>query len=248
MRITSLTSVGTTATAVTSAHHELAVGSTIVVSNANPTGYNGYYRVASIVSETSFTYTIAGVLTPDVSTTTVYDIGISILEAPSGIAPTPISFTSTFGLYPINTVGTVGAYRRLSYPHNMLVPYIYSSNPHKTTNLDNDILYQIDYAHEKTYGGHPTFSWNKVKADIIITETWQNPTVELFRALYNYYLNPPTVAGEYIQWEPRDKNATVYNVKIIDLSTGSKELNINTYPAGTVIKDATLTMKLKIVN
>ncbi|MDE2103347.1 MAG: hypothetical protein KGL39_39265 [Patescibacteria group bacterium] len=60
--VLSLTSNGTTATAVTSAFHNLSVGSSVTISGATPSGYNGTVTVTGIVNQTSFTYTLSGSL------------------------------------------------------------------------------------------------------------------------------------------------------------------------------------------
>ncbi len=52
----------TTATATTSTDHGFANGSSVTISGANPTGYNGTFTITSVPSTTSFTYTVASAL------------------------------------------------------------------------------------------------------------------------------------------------------------------------------------------
>ena len=55
-----LTSAGTTATAVVAAGHGLSVGDSVTIAGATQTEYNGDYSVATVADSTHFTYTFAG--------------------------------------------------------------------------------------------------------------------------------------------------------------------------------------------
>lgn len=57
---TTLTSVGTTATATTASPHYRAVGDRVVISGANQTEYNGAVTIVTAPTATTFTYTFAG--------------------------------------------------------------------------------------------------------------------------------------------------------------------------------------------
>ena len=57
--VTSITSSGTTATVTTRFAHNLSTGCTVLVSGCAPGNYNGSFRVASVPSATTFTYTMA---------------------------------------------------------------------------------------------------------------------------------------------------------------------------------------------
>lgn len=59
--VTSLTSVGTTATMVMTAAHGLKTGMSVTVSGFTPAGYNGTY-VVTVIDAVTFTYTLAGAL------------------------------------------------------------------------------------------------------------------------------------------------------------------------------------------
>jgi Tfp pilus tip-associated adhesin PilY1 len=52
----------TTATAITAAAHGLAVGNTVNIFGATPSGYNGAFTVATVPNTTTFTYTVASAL------------------------------------------------------------------------------------------------------------------------------------------------------------------------------------------
>lgn len=66
--LSSLTSVGTTATGTTSVGHGYQVGSTITITGATPTAYNGFYAVTAVPTPTTFTYTFAGGTSPATGT------------------------------------------------------------------------------------------------------------------------------------------------------------------------------------
>lgn len=57
--ITSLTRVGTTATAVTSSAHGLATGQTVTIAGAGQAAYNGLVTI-TVVNATTFTFTVSG--------------------------------------------------------------------------------------------------------------------------------------------------------------------------------------------
>ena len=65
-----LTSVSTTATAVTSTAHGLSVNDTVIIAGATPAAYNGTYTVATVADSTHFTYTFAGGTSPATGTIT----------------------------------------------------------------------------------------------------------------------------------------------------------------------------------
>lgn len=54
--IVSITSVGNLVTVVTATPHGLSVGSSMTISGAVPSAYNGSYQVTGVLSSTSFTY------------------------------------------------------------------------------------------------------------------------------------------------------------------------------------------------
>jgi len=64
----SLSSSGTTATAVTAKATTLAVGDVIHIVGANPATYHGEFTVSSVLSPTTFTYTLSAVPSSSVAT------------------------------------------------------------------------------------------------------------------------------------------------------------------------------------
>lgn len=71
-----VTANSTTATGTTSTAHGLVTGNSIIISDANPSGYNGTFTVASTPSANSFTYTLGSPLVPNTASgVTVYKVG-----------------------------------------------------------------------------------------------------------------------------------------------------------------------------
>lgn len=60
---TTLTSIGTTATATTATPHYRAVGDRVVISGATQTEYNGAVTIVTVPTATTFTYAFAGSIT-----------------------------------------------------------------------------------------------------------------------------------------------------------------------------------------
>jgi hypothetical protein len=73
--VTSITSSTTTATVTTRFAHSLAVGTTVIVANADQAAYNGTFLVATTPTATTFTYTMAS--DPGVTPATGYNIKVS---------------------------------------------------------------------------------------------------------------------------------------------------------------------------
>ena len=123
-----------------------------------------------------------------------------------------------------------GELRRLVYPTASFAPLIYSSNPDVYTNFHTSPLDKRPRAFaQATLTDNILIGWQGVNRDVAIEERWIGSTnksrmkLDFFLALQDYYRNPP-VNGQYIQWEPRDRTATVYNIVIETLSlslTGS---------------------------
>lgn len=138
----------------------------------------------------------------------------------------------------IGSAGTVGACRRLVFPSAVspfLAPIVYSAagkclNPSRTLNLDNAVLPAPTGEVVKTLGSTRVVRFDEATEDVIVTEIWAGqagasmPTA-LFRQLYEYWINAPEFAlaqTEFIQWEPRDRTAVVYDVEIVRLTVGGR--------------------------
>jgi len=79
---TTLTSVGTTATATTASPHYRAVGDRVVISGANQTEYNGSVTVVSAPTSTTFIYTFAGSATTPATGTILTSGDINAIMPP----------------------------------------------------------------------------------------------------------------------------------------------------------------------
>ena len=75
--ISSITRVGTLATATTYGYHGLDDGQTVAITGASPAGYNGTVTIA-VPSSTTFTYTVGGSLTTPATGTILYNENISV--------------------------------------------------------------------------------------------------------------------------------------------------------------------------
>ena len=128
--------------------------------------------------------------------------------------------------------GTPGAKRRLVHPDSDNWPPIsYQQNPDWDANIDNELVpVPVGGKTVLTAESTKVIRWARTDEDVIVRERWTGGAKEasmetwFFRLLIEYWLNPPAInpsAQTYIQWEPRDRNAYVYNVEIVSIQTGS---------------------------
>lgn len=76
--VSGITRSGTTATATTSTAHDLLTGDYVIISGADQTDYNGTFRVKSVPTTTTFTYTVENTpTTPATGTITAVWANIS---------------------------------------------------------------------------------------------------------------------------------------------------------------------------
>lgn len=125
---------------------------------------------------------------------------------------------------------SAGALRRLVYPGGTYAPIVYATNPDVYTNFNTSPLDKRPrVAAVATLTDNVLIGWLGQSKDVAVEERWLGSTTKsrmtlaFFLELQNYYQNPPT-NGTYIQWEPRDRTNSVYNVLIEGLSlstTGS---------------------------
>ncbi|MGD8531604.1 MAG: hypothetical protein PVG97_11535 [Syntrophobacterales bacterium] len=122
------------------------------------------------------------------------------------------------------SAGTTNARRVLTHPDDANFPPItYEDNPDITWNLDNIVLPHPVTGTHFTLGTTTTIRFERGVDDVIISEQWsggrdRSPMVTaFFRLLYEYLVNPPDTIGEYITWQPRDRNELEYNVEFLEL-------------------------------
>lgn len=129
--------------------------------------------------------------------------------------------------------GTAGAKRILTYPAPAvgLPPIVYPIGPNQTTNLDNTVLLSPTVQTRLTLSTRNVNFQAGNLSDALITEEWaavngvSMPTF-FFRLLYEYFVNPPpfdAVNPTFITWAPADRNAKVYNVILVSLTTDSRD-------------------------
>lgn len=136
----------------------------------------------------------------------------------------------------IGSAGDRDACRRLVFPAVTtpeLPPLVYSmfglcGNPTRTLNLDNDVLRHPYVSRTLTLGGTRVTRFEQGEGDVIVTEIWEGGqaraslTTALFRQFYDYLANSSLLGPtDFITWEPRDRNANVYQVELLSLTVGS---------------------------
>lgn len=124
------------------------------------------------------------------------------------------------------------ALRELSYPDNLLAPIIYEQNPAKWTNFDSSpMVKRPTVSRTQTLADNKLTGWFGFARDRTITETWRGSdseasiTLTFLRQLYAYYENPPTV--NFIQWSPKDRTVTSYNIVINSLTVDGQEIGFD---------------------
>jgi len=144
-----------------------------------------------------------------------------------------------------------GALRKLVYPDGTLAPIVYEKNPDDWTNFDvSPMVKRPRIGVLQTLEGNKLTGWQGYARDASITETWKGSeteapiTVDFLRELYAYFENPPLV--NFIQWYPRDRTETGYNIMIESLTVGGGDIRMNYVAAiaGYVVGDVNLRFKI----
>ncbi len=143
----------------------------------------------------------------------------------------PIVTIDTVTFLGIASAGDRSAKRRIVHPDSLLAPITYWGNPLRTLGLDNDVLFHPIVKPTRTLGTTAVERFETAIDDVVVTEIWKGGDAELsmptffFRQLYEYIINRPVfvaAAPVYIQWQPRDRNAIVYNVELLSLQVGGQ--------------------------
>jgi len=149
-----------------------------------------------------------------------------------------------------STTGT-GALRRLIYPTSALAPIVYRKNPDDWTNFDiSPLVKRPRVGVLQTLEDNKITGWQGYARDSSITETWRGSdseaSIELdfLRQLYAYFETPPLTS--FIQWEPRDRTTSVYNIIIESLTAGGQDIRMNYIAAnaGFVVGDVVLRFRI----
>lgn len=130
-----------------------------------------------------------------------------------------------------STAGTAGARRRLVHPDSANFPaVVYELNPDRTFNLDNIALPAQFSTTILTLSDRKLVQFDGNLEDVLVTEVWEANggkaamTTAFWRELYELYRNPPDFdpfLQTYLQWEPADRSDKVYQVQIVNFTTGS---------------------------
>lgn len=147
--------------------------------------------------------------------------------------------TEDITLVPIESSGNATARRRLVYPNNALAPIVYETNPTRTLNFDQDVLFAPISNVERMLTGSKVIQFDTAENDVVITETWTaregqiySMITSFFRMLREYHINPPAFSAtnqEYIQWFPADRTTDGYNVLLHRLVVGGGQENNQLY-------------------
>lgn len=148
---------------------------------------------------------------------------------------TPLSTSTGLTFLGMGEAGERGALRRLTHPNSSFPPIVYFSNPDRTFNIDNEVLPAPRVSAHRGLESTTLVRFEDTIDDVIVTEIWtaiqgrrlSMPTF-FFRQLYEYLLNEPDyapAAQTYIQYEPRDRNAHVYNVEMMRVAVGGGAQN-----------------------
>jgi hypothetical protein len=164
----------------------------------------------------------------------------------------PVTTTLDFTLG-ASTTGT-GALRRLVYPDaTALAPIVYTKNPDDWTNFDvTPLVKRPRIGVLKTLEDNKITGWQGYARDSSITETWRGSdsvasiTLDFLRQLYAYYETPPLTS--FIQWEPRDRTASIYNIVIESLTVGGQDIHMNYIAANAGYVTGDVVLRFRIVS
>lgn len=145
------------------------------------------------------------------------------------------------------------ALRKLIYPANALAPLIYERNPDDWTNFDiTPMVKRPSIGVLQTLEDNKLTGWQGYARDASVQETWRGSdtiapiTVNFLRTLYAYYENPP-LSG-FIQWYPRDRTASAYNIMIESLTVGGSDIRMNFVAAHAGYMLGDVNLKFRIVS
>lgn len=152
------------------------------------------------------------------------------------------STESTIILVDAGTTGDPTAKRTLTHPDGANFPVVtYNRNPDRTINFDQVPLYPPAAEIVRTLGTSLAFVTQNALGDVIVTEIWEasggkaSMEASLFRRLYELSINEPAVEDPeiFIEWAPRDRTDTVYQVVIVGLRAGGANFKLDVREFGT---------------
>ncbi len=162
-----------------------------------------------------------------------------------------VTTTASFTLQPENTGSN--ARRELHYPSDTLPPVIYDKNPDQWTNFDTSpMVKRPSVGVQQTIQDNKLTGWQGFNRDASVTETWKGSDDEapmrlsFFRELYAYFEFPPT--SGFIQWKPKDRTASVYNIMIESLTVGGQDVRFDFVPSRNGFLTQDVVMRFRIVS
>ncbi len=174
--------------------------------------------------------------------------------------------SATLTFVDAGTTGTPSALRTLTHPDAANFPIVtYSSNPDRTLNFDQDVLFPPTSRILRTLGTSQVFVTANSASDVLVTEVWiasatrTRMIASFFRRLYELTINPPAPAEPevFLVWAPRDLSDKTYNVILAGIRVGGSDIDmkeLGRFAAGTVdtvatgVLDRTVELDLKIVS
>jgi len=145
---------------------------------------------------------------------------------------TPVVAAAAVSFLGIGSQGTPEALRILTHPNPSLAPLTYWGNPDRDINIDNDVLVTPIVRTVETEDDTKVIRFERLTRDVVVEEIWLGndrraamPSFFL-RQLIEYWLNPPALTGnpgEFITWEPRDRNSRTWQVEFVGLTVGGEE-------------------------
>lgn len=113
--------------------------------------------------------------------------------------------------------------------HPTLGTYDYARGPDEWQNLDGDVVIAPIWASEMTLDGAANTLWPGALRDVIVEERWIQPVageIELARMLMSMWTNPVDPADGAIEWWPSYATTLGYQVALLDLRVGAKEITL----------------------
>lgn len=114
--------------------------------------------------------------------------------------------------------------------HPTLGTYDYVRGPDEWMNLDGDVLIAPIWATNKTLRGASNTLFQGDIRDVIVEERWTQPVcceLSQLRAILAMWMNPPDPSVTYVKWYPTYTSALGYNVVMLGLTLGGKEITLS---------------------
>jgi hypothetical protein len=165
---------------------------------------------------------------------------------------TAVTTTADLVLQP-SVAGSL-ALRCLVHPTSAsFAPITYEKNPDEWTNFDvNPMVKRPRIGVLQTLEDNKFTGWQGFSKDVAITEIWKGSdsegsmTADFFRQLHAYYENPP-LSG-FIQWQPKDRTATAYNIVIEALTVNGAQIRFNYLALRNNCLVGDVTLRFRIVS